>query len=89
MKSVPNRDAYLLLTKLMQRVGMRRGEFLARLAELGYEISDDTFTNWGRAGRAFPRDWTLLRAIVDVLRQSPLTARCTAAEALYFLVLQL
>lgn len=87
MNSVPNREAYLLLTTIMQRVGMRRGIFLARLAELGYEISDDAFTNWGRAGRAFPRNWTLLCAMVDVLRQSPHTARCTAAEALSFLSL--
>jgi len=82
-----NREAYLLLGMLVERVGMRRAEFLARLAGRGYEVSDTTFANWGRPGRAFPRDWPLLQAMISILSDPTDAHRCTAAEALRFLVL--
>lgn len=80
----PNHEAYLLLRVVVERVGMWKSEFLARLAELGYSISDDTFTNWGRPGRAFPRDWPMLRAMVCIISDPTLRQRCTAPEALRF-----
>ena len=66
---------------------MRRTGLLARLADLGYHISDDSFTNWGRPGRAFPRDWSLLRALIAVVSDRQLPGRCTAAEGLRFFTL--
>lgn len=80
----PNHEAHLLLGSLISRAGLRKAEFLASLAELGYCVSDDTFTNWGRRGRAFPRDWALLRAMLHVLRGSRLAQQCSAADALRF-----
>ena len=82
-----NREAYLLLGMLIERTGMRRLDFLARLADLGYEVSDNALTNWGRPGRAFPRDWSLLRALIVVVSDSRLVRRCTAAEGLRFFAL--
>ncbi len=82
-----NREAYLLLGMLIDRTGMRRAGFLARLAELGYEVSDDALTNWGRPGRSFPRDWPLLRALLAVVSDPSLERRCTVAEGLRFLAL--
>jgi hypothetical protein len=52
--------------------------------DLGHCVSDHTFTNWGRPGRAFPRDWPLLRAMLRVLSDPRLDQRCSASEALYF-----
>jgi hypothetical protein len=80
----PNHEAYLLLGGLIDRAGLRKYEFLARLADLGYCISDDTFTNWGRLGRTFPRDWSLLRAMLRILSEPGLDQRCSASEALRF-----
>jgi hypothetical protein len=80
----PNHEAHLLLGKLIERAGMRRGDFLARIAELGHFIGDDTFTNWGRPGRAFPRDWALIRAMLRILSDPRLDRRCSASEALRF-----
>jgi hypothetical protein len=87
--STPNAncEAHLQLGMLMERAGIRKTELLARLWELGYEVSDDTFTNWGRKGRAFPRDWLLLRSLIGILSQPYLPRRCTAAEALQFFAL--
>jgi len=82
-----SREAYLLLGMLIERTGMRRTAFLAGLAELGYEVGDDAFTNWGRPERAFPRDWALLRALIVVLRDPNLDRRCTVVEALRFFAL--
>jgi hypothetical protein len=82
-----NREAYLLLTAIIQRIPLRRVEFLARLAARGHMVNDAALTNWGRAGRAFPRDWVLLRDIVAVLCDGPPATRCTAEEALRFLSL--
>jgi hypothetical protein len=73
-----------LLGGLIDRTGLRKHEFLARLAELGYCISDNTFINWGRPGRAFPRDWSLLRAMLRILSDSHHDQRCSASEALRF-----
>jgi hypothetical protein len=87
MSHAANREAYLLLTTLIQRAGLRRADFLGRLIELGYEASDDALTNWGRTGRAFPRDWGLLRALVAVVSEGEPTTRCRAEEALRFLSL--
>ena len=80
----PNHEAHLLLGSMINRAGLRKAEFLASLAELGYCVSDDTFTNWGRRGRAFPRDWALLRAMLHILRGPHLAQRCSAADALRF-----
>ena len=60
----PNQAAHLLLTHLIERVGLNRRSFLERLADLGYAFSDDDFTNWGRGGRSFPRNWSALRAMI-------------------------
>src|SRR5215212_1830514 len=88
MKPTPNQEAHLLLTRLIERVGLNRRSFLERLADLGYAFSDDDFVNWGRAGRTFPHDWAALRAMMQVLTrdQSP-NRRCTAGEALQLLAL--
>jgi hypothetical protein len=82
-----NREAYLLLTTIVQRIGLRRSEFLALLAERGHMISDDAFTNWGRAGRTFPRDWVLLQAIIAIISDRQRLRPCSAAEALQLLAL--
>lgn len=82
-----NQEAHLLLGMLMERTGIRRPQLLALLAERGYQVSDDMFTNWGRKGRAFPRNWPLLRAIIGILSQPRLPGRCTAGEALRFFAL--
>jgi hypothetical protein len=83
-----NQEAHLLLTRLIDRVGLNRRGFLDRLADLGFACSDDDFKNWSRAGRAFPRDWQALRAMIQVVTQEqPAQRRCTAAEALRFLSL--
>ncbi|RMD82554.1 MAG: hypothetical protein D6823_01080 [Chloroflexi bacterium] len=79
-----NREAYIFLTKLIQRAGLRRSDFLHRLADYGYPISDDDLTNWGRSGRQFPRNWTLLRAMIAILRDPKLAQPCTVSEALHF-----
>lgn len=79
-----NKEAYLFLTKLIQQAGLRRNEFLHLLADLGYSVSDDDFTNWGRVGRHFPRDWSLLRSMIAILRHPELVRPCTAFEALHF-----
>jgi hypothetical protein len=84
-KPTPNQEAQLLLTRLIDRVGLNRRSFLARLAELGYLFSDYDLVNWGRAGRSFPNDWPALRAMIQVVTEGqPATRRCTAAEALRF-----
>lgn len=80
----PNHEAHLLLGGLIVRAGLQKVEFLARLAEFGYCVSDDTFANWGRLGRAFPRDWALLAAMLRILRDPRLHQRCSAADALRF-----
>lgn len=82
-----NCEAHLLIGMLMERTGIRRATLLTQLVELGYEVSDDTFANWGRRGRAFPRDWPLLRAIIGILSQRHLPQPCTAYEALRFFAL--
>jgi hypothetical protein len=71
----------------MDRGGLRKAEFLARLADRGYCVGDDTFTNWGRPGRTFPRNWPLLQAMLEILSDPALEQRCTAAEALRFCAL--
>jgi hypothetical protein len=87
-KPTPNQEAHLLLTRLIERVGLNRRSFLERLADLGHAFSDDDFVNWGRAGRTFPRDWAALHAIVQVLtRDQPPSRRCSANEALQLLAL--
>jgi len=84
-KPAPNQEAHLLLTHLIDRVGLNRRNFLARLADLGHLFSDYDLANWGRAGRSFPNDWAALRAMIQVLTEGqPATRRCTAAEALQF-----
>lgn len=84
-KPAPNQEAHLLLTHLIDRVGLNRRSFLARLADLGYLFSDYDLVNWGRAGRSFPNDWPALQAMIQVLTEGqPPTRRCTAAEALQF-----
>lgn len=80
----PNREAYLLLWTLLERSGMSKAALLARLADHGHCINDDTFTNWGRPGRAFPRNWSLLRAMIRIVSDPSLEQPCTAHEALYF-----
>lgn len=82
--STPNQEAHLLLSGLIERAGLRKAEFLARLAESGHCVGDHTFTNWGRPGRAFPRDWALLLAMLRVLSAPRLARRCSADEALRF-----
>jgi hypothetical protein len=62
MKPAPNQEAHLLLTQLIERVGLNRRSFLARMADLGHLFSDYDLVNWGRAGRSFPNDWPALRA---------------------------
>src|SRR3982751_2948503 len=85
-KPTPNQEAHLILTRLIERVGLNRRSFLERLADLGCAFSDDDFANWGRAGRAFPRDWVALRTMVEVVtRDQPPGRRCSAGEALQFL----
>jgi hypothetical protein len=85
VKPTPNQEAHLLLTHLIDRVGLNRRSFLARLADLGYVFSDYDLVNWGRAGRSFPNDWAALRAMIQVVTEGqPATRRCTAAEALRF-----
>jgi predicted ATPase len=84
----PNQAAHQVLTYLIERVGLSRRRFLDRLADLGYAFSDDDFANWGRPGRSFPRDWSALRAMLQVVtHDQPRQRRCTAAEALHFLSL--
>ena len=84
-KSAANQEAHLLLTHLIERVGLNRRSFLARLADLGHLFSDYDLANWGRAGRSFPNDWAALRAMIQVVTEGqPATRRCTAAEALRF-----
>lgn len=82
--STPNREAYLFLGMLMERTGLRKAALLARLAELGHDVSDNTFTNWGRPGRSFPRDWALITDILRLVSQPERRGRCTADEALRF-----
>src|SRR5215216_6020014 len=85
MKPAPNQEAHLLLTHLIDRVGLNRRNFLARLADLGHLFSDYDLVNWGRSGRSFPNDWPALRAMVQVVTEGqPPSRRCTAAEALQF-----
>ena len=80
-----NQEAHLLLTQLIERVGLSRRSFLGRLAELGYIFGDYDLVNWGRPGRSFPNDWAALRAMIQVVAQDrPVGRRCTAAEALRF-----
>jgi hypothetical protein len=77
--------AHLLLTHLIDRVGLNRRSFLARLADLGHLFSDYDLVNWGRSGRSFPNDWPALRAMIQVVTEGqPHSRRCTAAEALQF-----
>jgi hypothetical protein len=84
-KLAANQEAHLLLTHLIDRVGLNRRSFLARLADLEYLFSDYDLANWGRAGRSFPNDWAALRAMIQVVTEGqPATRRCTAAEALRF-----
>jgi hypothetical protein len=82
-----NCQAYLLLGKILDRMGLRKRELLAELAELGHLINDDTFTNWGRPGRSFPRDWVLIRDLLSIISKSEQKERCTAYEALKFCAL--
>jgi hypothetical protein len=85
MKPAPNQAAHLLLTHLIERVGLNRRSFLARLADLGYLFSDYDLVNWGRSGRSFPNDWPALRAMIQIVTEGqPASRRCTAAEALQF-----
>lgn len=63
----PHQEAYLLLSRLIDRVGLSKRSFLERLADLGFAFSDDDFRNWGRLGRTFPRDWAALRAMIYVV----------------------
>lgn len=86
-KYAPNQTAHLLLNTLITRVELRKTEFLDQLAALGHPISDDTFTNWGRSGRAFPRDWALLRAMLRIVSNPHLRGHCTPDEALRFCAL--
>jgi predicted ATPase len=81
-----NQEAHLLLTRLIERMGLNKRGFLERLADLGFAFSDDDFKNWGRAGRSFPHDWAALRAMIQVVTHNqPAKRRCTAVEALQFL----
>jgi hypothetical protein len=85
MSPTPNQEAHLLLTRLIDRVGLNRRSFLARRADLGYLFSDYDLVNWGRAGRSFPNNWPALQAMIQVLTENqPASRRCTAAEALQF-----
>jgi hypothetical protein len=85
MQTTPNQEAHLLLTRLIDRVGLNRRSFLARLADLGYAFSDYDLVNWGRAGRSFPTNWPALRAMIQLLTENqPASRRCTATEALQF-----
>lgn len=86
-KPTPNQAAYHLLNTLIARVELRKTEFLDQLAALGYSISDDTFTNWGRPGRTFPRDWALLRTMLRIVSNPQLRGHCTPGEALHFCAL--
>jgi hypothetical protein len=84
-KHAANQEAHLLLTHLIDRMGLNRRSFLGRLADLGYLFSDYDLVNWGRTGRSFPNDWAALRAMIEVVTEGqPPTRRCTAAEALQF-----
>jgi predicted ATPase len=86
MGPTPNQAAHLLLTHLIERVGLNKRGFLERLADLGYAFSDDDFANWARPGRSFPRNWAALRAMIQVVTHNqPPRRGCTAAEALQFL----
>jgi hypothetical protein len=85
MQMAPNQEAHLLLTRLIDRMGLNRRSFLARLADLGYLFSDYDLVNWGRAGRSFPNDWPAVRAMIQVVTEGqPAGRRCTAAEAIQF-----
>ncbi len=53
-KSAANQEAHLLLTHLIERVGLNRRSFLARLADLGHLFSDYDLVNCGLVGMPFP-----------------------------------
>jgi len=78
-----NQAAYAMLLGLIDRTGLSRRGFLARLADVDerFSYSEAALTNWGRPGRAFPRHPGLLRAIVQVLVEQPARYRCRADEA--------
>lgn len=78
-----NQAAYAMLLGLIDRTGLSRRGFLARLADVDerFSYSEAALTNWGRPGRAFPRHPGLLRAIVRVLVEQPTRYRCRADEA--------
>lgn len=84
----PNQAAHLILTTVLQRVGMGRKDFLDALSIYGYVYSESDFANWNRPRRYFPRDpqvqWAMLRVLVEGL---PVVKRCTPTEALRFLSL--
>lgn len=87
-RTTPNQAAFQLLLQFIDRAGLTKRSFLERLADQGYSFSDDDLANWGRAGRAFPRDWSMVRALVRAVTQDvPQQRRCTAPEALRFLEL--